>query len=143
MTQEEYERELEKLRAENQYLRNVIGRKPKREAIPEHILAKCINLLSVCGEEHWSRKKRIISISPECSSMLSKLIRMTVFAYTQKMRGNKRIYAAVMELSEDEYDLYVETLDRMLSALDDGVAKGKDVNANAEAEAEEAGYGSA
>lgn len=132
MTQEEYERELEKLRAENQYLRNVIGRKPKREAIPEHILTKYKDLMSVCVEEHWSRGKKILSMSPECSAMLSKLIRMTVFAYTEKMRGNKRIYAAVMELSEDEYDLYVETLDRILSALDDGVAKGKDINAEDE-----------
>lgn len=111
-------KELELLKKENKYLRQELGRNEMRRAFPETTTVKFPNLKGIMwrdgggGYPHISEKYR---------TLISELIRRVIS--DSKNYGLQQL----QNFSEQEYEIYLETFDKVLQSLSDCAIKCKEV----------------
>lgn len=120
---EELRRKLIEAQEENKALRAMVGRKKRKEALPDALLARFPLVVEAVGVKPVLKSQHEYFLHDWFSQKLSVIIRSAVFSDTSRLgRGKGRSYIAVQEMDDKEYELWLEAVERMLTDLEDCAA---------------------
>jgi len=121
-------KKLEEARIENDQLRADLGRKKQQRGFPDEIVKNYPKLVARCGgtfvkQMMDGRTVEKYFLNEPLDTMISKIIRMTVFADTeQQSRTKNGRHIAVQDMNQEEYKLWIYVLESVLDALEYGIA---------------------
>lgn len=124
------------LERENVNLKNRLNIRPRRDMWPESIMCKYELLVQSINKASgfWHRGKYIYSeeqhkFTREFEEKISRIIRWAVFGDTAKKteRGHRQLIS-VSNMTDEEFKIYLDVLDHVLCAFEDGLKKRKGAN---------------
>lgn len=109
--------ENEKLRQQNEELRKLLNRREMQYAFPDSIIEKYPLLIGNVFELYENRRSgKKYSAYGNVAANLSMVIRASLFPESKE--GRK--YVSVEKMERWQYQIFLNTVDKMLSALNDG-----------------------
>lgn len=125
---EELRRKLVEAQEENAALRAVIGRRKRKEAFPDALLERFPLVVEAVGQKPVLKSQHKYFLHDWFTQKLSVIIRSAVFSDTASFgRGKGRSYISVLEMDEEEHELWLEMVERMLTDLEDGAARRREM----------------
>jgi len=109
---------------ENESLRAELGRRPRQMAFPDEVLAKCPNLADIFYKKNNVRDAvKSNKVIEDFSRPLSKAIRGVLFNETASDGKKEERFITCQQMSDEQYSLFLRTLEAVLLALDKGRAE--------------------
>lgn len=125
---EELRRKLVEAQEENAALRAVIGRRKRKEAFPDALLERFPLVMEAVGQKPVLKSQHKYILHDWFTQKLSVIIRSAVFADTASFgRGKGRSYISVLEMDDEEHKLWLEMAERILTDLEDGAARRREM----------------
>lgn len=123
---QQLQKELEETKAENEKFREILNQNRRKDAFSDEVLERHPVLLEVLGVRPPTHSPRTTKLNDDFTSTLSRLIRQSVFCYktagSSKNKSRPRL-VRYQELSDDEYAVFQEAADEIMTLLEEKIEK--------------------
>ncbi len=123
---QQLQKELEETKAENKKFREILNQNPRKDAFSDEVLERHPILLEVLGVRPPIQSPRSKKLNDDFTSTLSRLVRQSVFCYktagSSKNKSRPRL-VRYQELSDDEYAVFQEAADEIMTLLEEKIEK--------------------